>query len=90
MFEYNLLKEFSRHLTIRKNNFFIINFNFKKKRENTLSLDHNCKVPRALIEVIDVKLRLAKVVVSKPCIIELSAVICGVVKLDAAPYFFLI
>ena len=36
------------------------------------------------------KLRLSKLVVLKPCIIELSAVICGVVKLDVASYFFLI
>ncbi len=88
IFEYNLLKEFSRHLTIRKKNFFIINLNLKKKKENTFSLDHNFKVPRALIEVVDVKLRLSKLVVLKPCIIELSAVICEVVKLDVAPYFF--
>ena len=68
----------------------IFNFNLRKNKIFTWLLDHKFKEPRELIEVVDVKLRLVKLVILKPCIIELSAVICEVVKLDVAPYFFLI
>jgi len=37
-----------------------------------------------------VKVRLAKLAGLKPCIIELSAVICEVVKLDVNPCVFII
>ena len=66
------------------------NFNYRKNKIFTWSLDHKFNEPRELIEVVDVKLRLAKLFVLKPCIIELSAVICEVAKLDVDPYFFLI